>query len=496
MKRLCPIPLRRRFPPAAALLAAAALCAGPSFAAPGDILFSDNFDDGTLAPWTTNNAARSGVSNTPGFAQAGFGAFTRNNPVSITSPAFNASVPEARLTVWVRRGADAFSEDPNSGEDFVLEYRLTNGSWSPLRTWLGADAAGQIYTETFILPPDALHGTLAVRFRQTDGSGVDFDYWHVDNVVVTEIAPASGLGVGNCDDFESGLTTNWTINQTNGFAGISGATSSSPTNSLFLNGGVVEVTSVIIDTSGTTFGDLTLWLRRGSDAFSEFPDGGEDLVVEYLDDGGAWIPLETFSGGGSPGQIFTRAWDLPAAGRHTGFRLRFRQTGGSGAPWDYWHVDDVCFDLSTDPILTVMKMAQTIQDPVNGTSNPKAIPGAEVLYTVTVSNQGIGPVDGDSLAVIDTVPPNTALFVDTSGGDPIVFVDGTTASGLSFSYAADATFSNQPGGGAPFDYTPVPDASGFDPAVTGFRVNPDGALAAASGGSTPSFSLRLRVRIE
>ena len=56
-------------------------------------------------------------------------------------------------------------------------------------------------------------------------------------------------------------------------------------------------------------------------------------------------------------------------------------TGGSGATFDYWHVDDVCFTQTIVPVLLVSKIAQTLSDPVNGGSNPKAIPGAVVQYT-------------------------------------------------------------------------------------------------------------------
>ena len=45
------------------LLAAVLLAPARLLAAPGDILFSDNFEDGSLAPWTTTNGARSGVSH-------------------------------------------------------------------------------------------------------------------------------------------------------------------------------------------------------------------------------------------------------------------------------------------------------------------------------------------------------------------------------------------------------------------------------------------------
>ena len=480
-----------------ALPAALFLLPVPLLAAPGDILFSDGFEDGSLAPWTTTNASVSGVSSSPGYAGSGaFGAYTSNVAVSVTSPTFSAAVPEARLDIWVRRGADSFSEDTDNNEDFALEYRRADSSWAPLRTYLGSGTKGQIYQDSFLLPADALHGSLAIRLRQTQGSGFDWDYWHFDDVVVTEIAPAAPLGVGTCDDFENGLNANWNILPAGGFAGVSGATFASPLNSMYLNGGVVEVRSNVVDTSSPFFTDLTVWIRRGSDTFSENPDAGEDLVVEYLNATGAWIALETFSGSGTQGQTFPRSYTLPAAGRHAAFRVRFRMTGGSGAPWDFWHVDDVCFEQALIPSLLVTKTVQTVSDPVNGASGPKNIPGAVIAYTVSVTNQGPGTVDADSLVITDPVPANSALFVDSSGGDAIVFVDGPVSSGLTYSSATDVSYSNQPGGGPPYTYTPTPDAAGFDPAVTGFRVAPGGDMNAASGSGNPSFNIRFTTRVE
>lgn len=479
------------------LVAAVFLFPVAAFSAPGDILFADDFEDGTLAGWTTTNGSRSGVSNNAGWAGSGsFGAYTRNQAVTVTSPSFNAAVPEARLNIWVRRGSDAFSEDTDNNEDLVLEYRRADNSWGALRTYLGSGTNGQQYNDLIILPVDARHGNLAIRARQTNGSGFDYDYWHFDNVRVTEIAPATGVGIGACEDFENGLSTNWTINATSGFAGVDGATFQSPSSALFLNGGVVEVTSVVVDTSDVTFSDLTMWIRRGADAFSEDPDTGENLEVQYLDDVGTWQTLETFSGSGPQGTIFPRTYNLPADGLHAGFRLRFRMTAGSGTGWDFWHIDDVCFDQELIPVLQVVKLQQLLSDPINGTSSPRAIPGAVVQYTVGVTNQGIGIVDSDSLVVTDPLPPDVALYVDTSGGDPITFSNGTTPSGLTYNYATDVTFSNQAGGGPPYNYTPVPDPDGFDPAITGYRVAPTGIMSAASGGNNPSFNITLRVRIE
>ncbi len=472
-------------------------CCESLLAAPGDILFSDDFEDGTLAAWSTTNGAISGVSSNAGWAGSGsFGAYTSNQAVTVTSPSFNAAVPEIRLDIWIRRGDDAFSEDTDSGENLALEYQRADNSWAQLALYLGSGTNGQVYQDSFTLPADARHGALALRLRQTNGSGFDWDYWHFDNVVVTEIAPSPGLGIGGCDDFEGGLSTNWTINPTSGFAGVSGATSASPSNSMFLNAGVVEVVSNVVNTGDASFTDLTMWIRRGDDSFSEDPDGGENLVVEYLDDVGSWIALETFTGSGGPGQTFVRSYTLPAAGRHANFQLRYRMTGGSGPGWDYWHIDDVCFDQAIIPVLQVAKLSQTLSDPINGTSGPKSIPGAFVQYTVTVRNQGLGPVDADSLVITDPLPVSTALYVDTTSGDPISFSDGPTASGLSYNFATDVTFSNQPGGGPPYSYVPTPDAQGFDPAVTGYRVAPGGAMNGAVGASVPSFTITLRVRIE
>ena len=126
---------------------------GPVSAAPGDILYSDDFEDGTLTNWTNTNGSRSGVSSNAGFAGSGaFGAFTRRGVVTVTSPGFNAAVPAANLTMWVRRGADSFSEDTDTNEDFVIEYRDTGGGWNPIVTYQGSGTNGQTYNLSYFLP--------------------------------------------------------------------------------------------------------------------------------------------------------------------------------------------------------------------------------------------------------------------------------------------------------------------------------------------------------
>jgi uncharacterized repeat protein (TIGR01451 family) len=148
------------------------------------------------------------------------------------------------------------------------------------------------------------------------------------------------------------------------------------------------------------------------------------------------------------------------------------------------------------PQLRVQKTSAALSDPVNTNTNPKRIPGAVIRYDISVTNTGPGISDASSLVITDRVPANTALFVGTGSGDPIEFVNGVPASGLAYDYATQVTYSNQPAGGPPYNYTPSPDAFGFDSAVRGFRVAPAGSLNAASGANTPNFTLRLRVRVQ
>jgi len=149
------------------------------------------------------------------------------------------------------------------------------------------------------------------------------------------------------------------------------------------------------------------------------------------------------------------------------------------------------------PSLTATKSAQTFSDPVNGTSNPKAIPGAFVHYTITVSNAG-SAVDNNSLLLADAIPANADLFVGdlgVAGSGPVAFTNGSPSSGLTYTFTSlsavgdDVSFSNN--GGTTFVYTPSPNATGVDSTVTHIRINPKGAFNGSS-----SFQVNFRARVE
>jgi uncharacterized repeat protein (TIGR01451 family) len=150
------------------------------------------------------------------------------------------------------------------------------------------------------------------------------------------------------------------------------------------------------------------------------------------------------------------------------------------------------------PNLTVVKASSVYSDPFNGTTNPKAIPGSLVNYMVTVSNTGAGPVDNNTVIIIDAIPANTDLYVNdigAAGSGPVAFLDGAPSSGLTYTFtslanaADDVSFSND--GGATYTYVPTPNGNGVDPAVTHIRINPKSIFLGNSG-----FQITFRVRTE
>jgi len=145
------------------------------------------------------------------------------------------------------------------------------------------------------------------------------------------------------------------------------------------------------------------------------------------------------------------------------------------------------------PALTILKTSTVLSDPVNNATNPKRIPMAVVQYDVTVTNSGPGTVDAGTLVITDPIPNDAAMYVSTTPGNPVVFLNGATASGLTFTYSSHVSYSST-GASGPWTYTPVPDANGFDSLVRAVRISPAGIMSAAGAGN-PSFTIQFRVRI-
>lgn len=150
--------------------------------------------------------------------------------------------------------------------------------------------------------------------------------------------------------------------------------------------------------------------------------------------------------------------------------------------------------------LTVVKTASVVSDPT-GQLFPKAIPGAVVDYTITISNPGSNfSTTVKTVTFQDEIPARTKLRVTDlgllSGSGPVVFSESLIpSSGLNFNFLGlgrgDDSISFSSDGGATWGYTPVADAEGYDANVTHIRIRLSGNQNAGS-----NFSLRFRVKLK
>jgi len=155
------------------------------------------------------------------------------------------------------------------------------------------------------------------------------------------------------------------------------------------------------------------------------------------------------------------------------------------------------------PAITVVKSRTIVSDPYNGSTNPKAIPGALMNYNVSVTNSNAGTADAGTTVVTEAVPSNMRLYVNDLGGagsGPVVFTNGSPTSGLTYTFTSLASttdsiaFSNN--GGSTYTYTPVPDANGYDSNVTHFRITPAGTFNGNTGSGSPNFQVQLRMQVK
>ncbi|MGH8372782.1 MAG: hypothetical protein ACRETO_08625, partial [Gammaproteobacteria bacterium] len=161
-------------------------------------------------------------------------------------------------------------------------------------------------------------------------------------------------------------------------------------------------------------------------------------------------------------------------------------TAWEGTEHTISHTADGTFDVEA-PNLLVMKAVSAVSDPIEGTTRPKAMPGATMQYLVNVSNQGKGAGDNNSLVITDPVPTDSGFVVGS-----VVFTDGSPSSGLTLN-PANISYSND--NGATWTYTPVAGGDGTDPNVTNIRFSPQGSMAGKTA-TAPSFNITFQVIIK
>lgn len=116
-------------------------------------------------------------------------------------------------------------------------------------------------------------------------------------------------------------------------------------------------------------------------------------------------------------------------------------------------------------VLSVTKISSVISDPVNGTSFPKALPGAVMEYCILISNAG--PATATSLSATDTLPAN------------FTYATGTMLSGTSCASAATVEDDNNLG---------TDESDPYGAAITGSTITASAASLTASS----AFALKFR----
>ena len=143
-----------------------------------------------------------------------------------------------------------------------------------------------------------------------------------------------------------------------------------------------------------------------------------------------------------------------------------------------------------------------INDPVNGVTQPKAIPGAVLQHTVNAQNIGNISTDLNSTTLIQAIDSKSKMYVgNLSAGSPIIFNNaaGNQNSGLTYVFTSltsttdSLAFSTD---GNNFNYTPVADADGYDTNITHFRLTLNGTFKPTYSGITPSFNFVYQVMLD
>ncbi|MEN9718006.1 MAG: hypothetical protein RIQ99_884 [Pseudomonadota bacterium] len=151
--------------------------------------------------------------------------------------------------------------------------------------------------------------------------------------------------------------------------------------------------------------------------------------------------------------------------------------------------------LSPAPVPTA-SVATTVQSDGSNTANFKAIPNALIKANAIVTNTGPGTADANSTVFSVAIPANTKFYlgdIGTVGGGPVNFTQGTTTSGLTYTYTSltsttdSLDFSSD--AGASWTYTPTVDAQQGDAAITNIRVKLTGTFATGTSPNFPAFTI-------
>jgi len=249
-----------------------------------------------------------------------------------------------------------------------------------------------------------------------------------------------------------------------------------------------------------------LYLQKKADY--SFGVDGDDAIEAWVDDN---IVSDFYGQHGAKGSAQNLSANIKLPAGFTPIEFRMQEHEGGDEHAFYWRKkgrgqntviipSSAYYHCAGNPNIVLSTQVSVIQDDINGTNNPKAIPNAIMNINVSAINQGNISTDLNSTEIKQAIDTGTELYVyDFKGPGPINFMDGTNASNLSYQYVAlnDGTdsisFSSD---GSNFNHTATPDADGYDSAITHIRINFGGSFKAQMDGIQPAFGFEYQTRIK
>jgi uncharacterized repeat protein (TIGR01451 family) len=272
---------------------------------------------------------------------------------------------------------------------------------------------------------------------------------------------------------------------------------------------VIDVVSLAAYDAAAPLGSIPTHFERGDPVFVRAvlsdPFGAFDITgatLEILDSSNAPIlgPVamsEFVASQTARTKTFEHSFSLSGSAAYGTWTARV--TAIEGFEGTVTDLETRHFEVGGAPDPVLFKLVSVLDDPVNGTTNPKAIPGATVLYTIGVSNQGARAVDPDGVLLEDVLPATLDLFVAALGNRGLLdFIDGSPASGVDVVFTSlsddgdDVEFDD---GSGTWTLDPVPDGDGYAANVRAIRIRPSGTLQGSSG-TPPGFEIRFKARIQ
>lgn len=395
-----------------------------------------------------------------------FSAYVLDANTNLAIDASGPSVP-ANVRFESITAANAVGIDPNATQNIAAIVYTATSSFNYRIGALGTGATTRLTSLDFGCP--ALSLPSATQVAPQDFGDAPSSYGDPAHDIV------GGLQIGATNTSEA---TGYNSANASADGGDDGVTF----------GGLIRGTSATASVSVQGAGGrLQAWIDFNGNG--NFNDAGERIATNVQDNG-------TGDSNATVG-IIRLTFSIPAGATLAQTFARFRwstQSGlGPGLTAPSGEVEDYAINFVQRPTISLTKTS-AVYDP--GNAGLFAVPGNEVVYTITATNSGPGITDTDSIFVVDRLPAQVTFFngdFDDAGPgtDAVAFTQ--VGSGLSFTPSTDlryATGSTPPANFAACTYTP---AAGYDANVRYICLNPKGILQTAA--TAPAFTAQFRARI-